>query len=84
MDKFTVGGGATYMGKRFVDDSNDYYLPDHLRLDAFASYQLMPEFGLQLNVNILTNERIYDASHVGVFSTVAPGRSFSVKGTYRF
>lgn len=84
MDKFTVGGGATYMGKRFVDDSNDYYLPDHLRLDAFASYQLMPEFGLQLNVNNITNERIYDASHVGVFSTVAPGRSFSVKGTYRF
>lgn len=83
-DKLRAGGGATYVGKRFVDDSNDYYLPHHIRYDAFASYQVMPEFGLQFNVNNITNERVYDASHVGVFSTIAPGRSFSVKGTYRF
>jgi len=83
-DKLRAGGGATYVGKRFVDDSNDYYLPHHIRYDAFASYQVMPEFGLQFNVNNITNERVYDASHVGIFSTIAPGRSFSVKGTYRF
>lgn len=83
-DKFKLGGGATYVGKRFVDDTNNYYLPHHIRYDAFASYQVMPEFGLQLNVNNITNERIYDASHVGVFSTIAPGRSFALKGTYRF
>lgn len=83
-DKFRLGGGATYVGKRFVDDSNDYYLPHHIRYDAFAQYQVMPEFGLQLNISNLTNERIYDASHVGVFSTVAPGRAFALKGTYRF
>lgn len=83
-EKLRLGGGATYVGKRYVDDVNDYYLPAHLRFDAFASYQVLPEFGLQLNVNNLTNERVYDASHVGVFSTIAPGRSFAVKGTYRF
>jgi catecholate siderophore receptor len=83
-DKLRVGGGATYVGKRYVDDVNDYYLPDHLRFDAFASYEVLPEFGLQLNVNNLTNERVYDASHVGIFSTIAPGRSFAIKGTYRF
>lgn len=82
--KLRLGGGATYVGKRFVDDSNDYYLPHHIRYDAFAAYQVLPEFGLQLNINNITNERIYDASHVGVFSTVAPGRSFALKGTYRF
>lgn len=83
-DKLRLGGGATYVGKRYVDDSNTYYLPEHTRFDAFASYQVIPELGLQLNINNLTNERIYDASHVGVFSTVAPGRSFAIKGTYRF
>ncbi|WP_227542890.1 TonB-dependent receptor [Acinetobacter chinensis] len=83
-DKFKFGGGATYVGKRFVDDVNTYYLPDHIRYDAFAQYQVIPEFGLQFNINNITNERIYDASHVGVFSTIAPGRSFAVKGTYRF
>ena len=83
-EKLRIGGGATYVGKRFVDDVNDYYLPEHLRFDAFASYAVLPEFGLQLNVNNLSNERVYDASHVGVFSTIAPGRSFALKGTYRF
>lgn len=84
IDKLRIGGGATYVGKRFVDDTNDYYLPSHIRYDAFAQYQVLPEFGLQFNVNNISNERIYDASHVGVFSTVAPGRSFAIKGTYRF
>ncbi|AOA59054.1 TonB-dependent receptor [Acinetobacter larvae] len=84
MDQLRVGGGATYVGKRFADDNNEYYLPAHIRLDAFAAYQVLPEFGLQLNINNITNERIYDASHLGIFSTVAPGRSFALKGTYRF
>lgn len=83
-DKLRVGGGITYVGRRFVDDINKYELPSHVRYDAFASYQIMPEFEVQLNINNLTNERVYDASHVGVFSTVAPGRSFGLKGSYRF
>lgn len=84
LDKMSMGGGVTYVGKRFVDDSNTYYLPAHTRFDLFANYQMTPKVGLQLNVNNLTNERIYDASHVGIFSTVAPGRSYSLKGTFKF
>lgn len=83
-DKVRVGGGATYVGRRFVDDINKYELPSHVRYDAFASYQVMPELEVQFNINNLTNERVYDASHVGVFSTIAPGRSFGIKGSYRF
>ncbi|WP_228720299.1 TonB-dependent receptor [Acinetobacter portensis] len=84
LDKLRLGGGISYVDDRFANDANEYILPSHVRFDAFASYQFMPEVGLQLNINNITNERIYDASHVGIFSTVAPGRSFALKGTYRF
>ena len=84
IDKLRIGGGVSYVDDRFANDANTYVLPSHVRYDAFASYQVIPEFGLQLNINNITNERVYDASHVGVFSTVAPGRSFALKGTYRF
>lgn len=84
LDKLRIGGGVSYVDDRFANDANTYVLPSHVRYDAFASYQVLPEFGLQLNINNITNERIYDASHVGIFSTVAPGRSFALKGTYRF
>ena len=84
LDKLRIGGGVSYIDDRFANDANTYVLPSHVRYDAFASYQVLPEFGLQFNINNITNERIYDASHVGIFSTVAPGRSFALKGTYRF
>ena len=84
IDKLRLGGGVSYVDDRFANDANTYVLPSHIRYDAFASYQVLPEFGLQFNINNITNERIYDASHVGIFSTVAPGRSFALKGTYRF
>ena len=82
--KFEVGGGLVYVDKRFVDDANEYYLPSHTRWDAMAKYSPMDALTLQLNLNNLTDEKIYDASHVGIFSLIAPGRSATVSMTYRF
>gem|GEM_PF-5844649 len=39
---------------------------------------------LQLNLLNLTDETIYDASHVGLFATVAPGRSAELTFNLRF
>ena len=82
--QWTVGGGVTYVGKRFVDDSNDLYLPAHTVYDAMVRYDFNKSLSLQLNANNLSNERIYDASHVGIFANVGPGRSFMLTGTYRY
>jgi catecholate siderophore receptor len=84
LPQFTVGAGATHTGKRYVDDANVYRLPSYWRYDAMVSYQVNKNFGLQLNINNLSNETIYEASHVGIFTYVAPGRSAMLTTTYRY
>ena len=82
--QWTVGGGATYVGKRYVDDANELYLPSHTVYDAMIRYDVNKSLSFQLNGNNLTDERIYDASHVGLFANVGSGRSFMLTATYRY
>lgn len=83
-EKLTMGGGAYYMSERFMDDANTKALPSHWRVDLMAAYKVNENFDVQLNVNNLFNETIFDASHVGIFGIVAPGRSAHLKATARF
>ncbi|MFC5386973.1 TonB-dependent receptor [Aquamicrobium segne] len=83
-EKLTMGGGAYYMSERFMDDANTKALPSHWRVDLMAAYKVNENFDLQLNINNLFNETIYDASHVGIFGILAPGRSAHLKATARF
>lgn len=82
--ELSVGGGATYTGKRYVNDANTMYFDPTWRWDASATYQVNQKLSLRLNVLNLTNERIYDASHVGIFAVMAPGRSALLNATYHF
>jgi len=84
MPQLTVGGGVTYMGMRYADDRNHYELPSYKRYDAMARYEVNKNFALQLNVNNITNTELYDASHVGLFYNVGPGRSYMLTATYRY
>jgi catecholate siderophore receptor len=80
----TVGGGATYVGMRYANDANTLELPSYVRYDAMAKYNVNRRFSLQFNVNNITDNEMYDASHVGLFAMVAPGRSYMLNATYRF
>lgn len=84
MPQWTVGGGVTYVGQRYIDDGNIMKLPSHTVYDAMVRYDVSKNFDLQLNVNNLGNTRVYDASHVGIFANVGPGRSYMLNATYRF
>ncbi|MBJ2151626.1 TonB-dependent siderophore receptor [Paracoccus sp. IB05] len=83
-DKLTLGGGATFTDKRWLDAANTMILPSQWRLDAMVSYELTEATVLQVNINNLLDERLYDASHVGIFANRAPGRSVTAKIDYRF
>jgi catecholate siderophore receptor len=83
-DKFTAGGGITYMGERFMNDANTLSVDSYYRVDAMLSYEVTKNLNLRLNLNNLTDETIYDASHVGLFAVVAPGRSATLTATYKF
>lgn len=81
---WVVGGGAYYMGRRYVNTQNTLKLPPYWRFDAMAQYRVMDGFELQLNLLNLTNETIYDASHVGLFANVAPGRTALLTANVKF
>ena len=80
----TVGGGVTYLGKRYANDDNTLVLPSHVRYDAMAKYEVNRQLTLQLNLNNLSNAVMYDASHVGIFANVGPGRSYMLNASYRW
>jgi len=83
-DKLTIGGGATFTDKRWLDADNEMLLPSQWRVDAMFAYELTENAVLQVNVNNLLDERLYDASHVGIFANRAPGRAIVAKIDYRF
>ncbi len=80
----SIGGGANYQGDRFANDANTMVLPSWVRYDAMARYDVNRDLSFQLNLNNITDEAMYDASHVGLFAMVAPGRSWMLTATYRF
>jgi len=80
----TVGGGVTYMGMRYANDDNTYELPSYRRYDLMAKYEINKNFAVQLNANNITDTELYDASHVGIFYNVGPGRSYMLTATYRY
>ena len=83
-DRWTVGGGATYTGKRFMNAANTAQLPAQWRVDAMAAYKISENADLQLNINNIFDEKLYDASHVGLFANVQAGRNAMLKLNYRF
>ncbi|MDH4567718.1 TonB-dependent siderophore receptor [Pseudomonas sp. BN414] len=83
-DKWTIGGGANYMDERYLDDANTRKLESYWRYDAMLGYKVNRNLDLQLNILNLADETIYDASHVGVFANVAPGRSAELTANFRF
>ncbi|PWB34428.1 TonB-dependent siderophore receptor [Pseudomonas sp. SDI] len=82
--KWTVGAGANYMDQRYMNDANTVSLDDYWRYDAMLAYKVNKNLDLRLNVLNLADETIYDASHVGLFATVAPGRSAELTAEFRF
>ncbi len=81
---FSIGGGANFTGKRFVNDANTLYFESYWRFDATAAYKITENLDVRLNVQNLTNKTIYDASHVGFFAVVAPGRTGLLTVNARF
>jgi len=79
-----LGGGVNYTGKRYVNDANTQTFRPYARLDATIGYAVSDNLDLRLNVQNLTNKLYYDASHVGIFANVAPGRSALLTANLRY
>lgn len=63
-DGITGGIGATYVGKRYANETNSNYLPSYTVANAMLSYETR-HYRLQLNLYNLTNKTYYDGAYGG-------------------
>jgi catecholate siderophore receptor len=63
-DQITGGIGATYVGKRYANETNTLYLPSYTVGNAMLSYETK-HYRFQLNLNNLTNKTYYDGAYTG-------------------
>jgi catecholate siderophore receptor len=83
-DRFTVGGGGSYMSMRYANPANTYSVPSYVRLDAMASWRLTDKVDLRLNLQNLTDERYVERPYTTHMYVVAAGRSALLSASYRF
>jgi len=57
--KWEIGGGPTYMGQRYANNTNTVSVPDFVRLDATAAYK-SEKYDVRINVFNLTDAYFYD------------------------
>ena len=76
-DRFGLGLGAVYQGEQFASVSNAVTLPDWVRVDAAAFFDLSDRFALQLNVENLLDATYYSSAHGD--NNIQPGDPISVR-----
>lgn len=86
--KFTVGGGVNYQGEtnRLQNTAGvPVTMPEYWLVNALASYQFTPGFGLRFNVNNLFDEQYVRSfnNNGGRFSFGAP-RAYLLTAEFRF
>lgn len=82
--RVNIGGGVNYTGSRYVNDANTQKFKPYARVDLTFGYKVNDNMDLRLNVQNFTNKLYYDASHVGIFANVAPGRSALLTANLRY
>jgi catecholate siderophore receptor len=82
--KWTVGGGAFYVGDRFTNTTNAYIAPAYWRYDAMASYKVNDKFTLQLNAYNLANTTNFESLAGAGWAVPGPGRYVSLTGRYQW
>ncbi|MXO89371.1 TonB-dependent receptor [Pontixanthobacter aquaemixtae] len=83
-DRFGFGAGFTYQSESFIDNGNNATLPEYIRIDAAAFYELSDNLRLQVNVENLTDTLYFPNAHSTHQVTVgAPiNARFSISGRF--
>jgi len=83
-DHIGIGGGATYQGSYFVREDNSVEVPDYVRFDASAYYDVSDDLRLQVNIeNVFDTDYFPDAHSNDNISTGKPlNVRFTVSGQF--
>lgn len=82
--KWTVGGGAYYVGNRFTSTANSFAAPGYWRFDAMTSYKVTDNFLLQLNVYNIADTTNYESLAGAGWAVPGVSRSFMLTGRYHW
>lgn len=83
-ESFLVGGGATYVGKRYGNTANTVWIPSYVTYDAMASVDLGERVTVQLNLHNLTDEVYYVRPYSNHYAALGPARSAVLSATFNF
>ncbi len=83
-ERFGLGAGLTYQDESFADNGNNTTLPDFVRIDAAAYYDLNDRVRLQVNIENLTDTDYFPNAHTANNITVgAPlNARFTITGRF--
>ena len=81
-DRLSLGIGGIYKAKQFASFSNAVVLPDFLRVDAAAYYEVSDRVTVQLNIENLLDADYYASAHGD--NNIQPGEPFSARIGVRF
>jgi catecholate siderophore receptor len=70
LEKWQIGGGPTYVGRRFANNSNVNKVDGYVRWDSTLAYQLTKNISLRFNAQNLANKFYFESVHP---SHVVPG-----------
>lgn len=76
-DRFGLGLGVIYQAEQFASFSQNVVLPDWIRVDAAAYFEVSERLALQVNVENLFDETYYPSAHGD--NNIQPAEPFSVR-----
>ncbi|MXO84526.1 TonB-dependent siderophore receptor [Altererythrobacter aurantiacus] len=81
-DRLSFGLGGIYRSEQFTSYTNEVILPDFLRIDAAAYYEVNERVTVQLNIENLFDEDYYASAHGD--NNIQPGDPFHARIGVRF
>jgi catecholate siderophore receptor len=78
---YEVGGGVTYLGQRYANNTDSTVVPEFYRVDLTAAYK-QPTYDLRLNIFNLLNTYNYDAVIASDGGRAVPGSGLTGMLTY--
>lgn len=70
------------MSKRYTNVNDSTFVPEYVRLDLVADYQITNSLDLQANLQNLTNKRYYDRIYTN-YSRIAAGRAVTFQLSFK-
>jgi catecholate siderophore receptor len=83
LDKWQIGGGPTYVGSRYANNSNANEVPGYVRWDATLAYKISEKIECRFNAQNFTNKHYIESVHPS-HVVPGPGMTFIGSASFRF